>query len=181
MKAGGDLGYGDFDRFEQCADGFDLFGRELWRAAAGTTARARAAVRPAKVLLRIRFHSNSVSAAKTWKISRPAGKAVSIFSASDSKLILRFSRSLIMPTRSASSGTKRSRRPLLTNFVLSEMTLTGQFPFLLPRTGGLTSLPVLEPERLIVCSGPLGCCSLHSSRSSGGISDTTVLVRCTFA
>ena len=57
--------------------------------------RARAALRPATVLSRMRLRSNSASAAKTWKIRRPDGESVSIFSVSDWTLILRCSRSLL--------------------------------------------------------------------------------------
>jgi hypothetical protein len=72
--------------------------------------RARAALRPATVLSRIRLRSNSASAAKTWKTRRPAGEPVSIFSVSDSKRIFRCSRSAMSLTRSARFRPSRSSR-----------------------------------------------------------------------
>ena len=63
--------------------------------------RARADLRPATVLSRIKLRSNSARAAKTWNTRRPVGERVSIFSVSDSKLILRCSSSAISLTRSA--------------------------------------------------------------------------------
>ena len=57
--------------------------------------RARADLRPATVLSRIKLRSNSARAAKTWNTRRPAGERVSIFSVRDSKLILRCSSSAI--------------------------------------------------------------------------------------
>ena len=49
--------------------------------------RARADLRPATVLSRIKLRSNSARAAKTWNTRRPAGERVSIFSVREVKTI----------------------------------------------------------------------------------------------
>ncbi len=46
-------------------------------------------------------------------------------------------------------------------------------------TGDAAGPRALKSNR--VCSCPSGCCSRHSSKSSGGISESTTFVRCTFA
>lgn len=75
----------DISSFEQGTDGLNLFGGKL-RGGPPLRPRARAALRPATVLSRIKLRSSSASAAKTWKTSRPGGERVSI-SVSDSKLM----------------------------------------------------------------------------------------------
>ena len=78
--AGFNFGNRDICGSEQGADVFYFFRRELCGASPLGAARARAALRPAIVLSRIKLRSNSARAAKTWK---PAGQP---------KSALRFSR-----------------------------------------------------------------------------------------
>lgn len=71
---------------------------------------ARAASRPATVLSRIRFLSNSAREANTWNMRRPAALPVSIFSVRLSKETPRCSNPVTVCTRSARLRPSRSSR-----------------------------------------------------------------------
>ncbi len=65
--------------------GLAKLGRRHLRSRPPRRPRARAAASPARVRSRIRSRSNSISAAKTWKTSEPAGVVVSIDSCAERK------------------------------------------------------------------------------------------------
>ena len=72
--------------------------------------RSRAACSPAKVRSRVRSRSNSASAAKTWKISRPAEVVVSIDSCNDRNPTPRASSSWTVSIRCRNDRPSRSSR-----------------------------------------------------------------------